>query len=163
MGIVNRTLDVTEQKKNIYWSATTGAGTSGPLVTGVTNIVAIVPWPSIFYGGQMAAYGLSGAPSYALALNRFIAGTGFTTWILATGTSNLAAAYGTSGAGSFGTSLFGSSGIVCIASSSTLAIMQANDVITLTTGGTNASAISLAINLVIAPTADIKYSYGTGI
>lgn len=158
MAIVNRTLDLTEQKKNIFFSVSS-AGNSGPLITGMTSIVCVVPWAGVFYGGQMAAVGLSGAPSYELALNRFIVGTGFTTWLLATGTSNIGHAYGTSGAGAGA----GNSGIVCVASSSTLAIVQANDVITLTTGVANTAATALTINLLIAPTSDIKYNYGLGI
>lgn len=159
MAIVNRTLDPSEQRKNFSWSGFQ-SGISGPLATGVTSVICIVPWPSTLVEGQMVAIGLSGAPSYELAVNRFIAGAGITTWVVAKGTSNLAAAYGTSGAGSFGTSLFGSSGIVLVASGSTLLNLQANDVISLTTGGSNAAANAASINLVLQPIQDIKVNFG---
>lgn len=159
MAVVNRTLDISEQRKNFTWSASNG-GASGALGTGCTSIVCIVPWPSTLVEGQIAAIGLSGAPSYELAVNRFIAGSGITTWIVAKGTSNTPAAYGTSGAGAFGTSLFGSSGIVLVASGSTLLNLQANDVISVTTGVANAAANAVSIGLVLAPIQDIKVSFG---
>lgn len=164
MAIVNRTLDATEQRKAFQFSVSS-AGNSGPLITGATSIVGIVPWPCTFIDAQIAAFGTSGSPTYALALNRFIAGTGFTTWLLATGTSNTPAAFGTSGPGSFGTSLFGSLGMVTVGSStqgSTLQSLQANDVLTVTTGGANSAALALAIGYVLQPTVDIKTNYGLG-
>lgn len=159
MAIVNRTLDPTEQRKNFSWSAT-GAGASAPLTSGMTSIVCVVPWPSTLVEGQIAAVGVSGAPTYQLAVNRFIAAAGFTTWIVATGTSNTPANFGTSGAGAFGTSMFGSSGIVLAASGSSLLNLQANDVITVTTGGSGAAANALSIGLVLQPIQDIKKSFG---
>lgn len=159
MAIVNRTLDVSEQRKNFVWSASNG-GASGPLGTGCTSIALVVPWPSTLVEAQIAAAGISGAPSYELAVNRFIAGAGITTWIVAKGTSNVPAAYGTSGAGAFGTSLFGSSGMILAASGSTLLNLQANDVISVTTGAANAAAQQVSIGLVLAPIQDIKVSFG---
>ncbi len=159
MGIVNRTLDASEQRRN-FSASLVGAGASGPLGTGCTSIVCIVPWPSTLVEGQMAAIGVSNAPTCELAVNRFIAGTGFTTWIVGKGTSNVVAAFGTSGPGSFGTSLFGSSGMVLVASGSSLLNLQANDVISLTFAGTNAAASSLSVGVVLQPIQDIKVNFG---
>lgn len=156
MAIVNRTLDITEQKKNLSYQINTAA----QLITGVTSALGIVPWPGVFYGGQMAVTGVSGAPTYQVSVLRFIAGAGATTWILATGTSNVGHEYGTSGAGAAA----GNSGMNCLSSASTLAILQANDLLyVVAAGGSGAAALSLVLNFVIAPTADIKYSYGLGI
>lgn len=154
MAIVNRTLDSSEQKKTLYVTANT-------VVNGTTLSVGLVPYPSTFIGGQLSCWGISGAPTVEVAVNRFIAGTGFTTWVLAKGTSNTPADFGVSGAGAFGT---GASGMICIAQGSTLGILLANDVITVTVaGGTGAAAKSVFADIVIQPIVDIKTHFNTGI
>lgn len=156
MAIVNRTLDPSEQKK-VY--EITAAATA----TSVTLTVGLVPYQANLIGAQLIAWGLSGAPSFALAINRFIAGSGFTTIVVGTGTSNIPAEYGTSGPGAFGASLFGTSGMVLAAVGSTLMQLQANDLLTLTTGVANTAVKGLACAVVIQPTVDIKYHFGTGV
>lgn len=154
MAIVNRTLDPTEQRKLMQ---ITNAATA----TGVTLTLGIVPWPCTIDEGQIAAWGLSGAPTYAVAVNRFIAGTGFTTWILATGATNTPAEFGTSGIGTFGASLFGSSGLVLTnAAGSTLNNLLANDVLTVTSGASNAAVKGLAIGVILKPIQDLKINFG---
>lgn len=156
MAIVNRTLDVTEKNKVYELS-------QGAVATGITMVLGIVPYPSTLQCAQIAAYGLSGSPTYALAVNRFIAGTGFTTIVVGTGTSNIPAEFGTSGIGAFGSSLFGSSGMVLAAAGSTLLNLQANDVLVLASGGANSAVKGLACAVVIQPTVDVKTHFGLGI
>lgn len=159
MAIANRTLDQSEQKKNFSWSSV------GVYGTGITSVVCVVPWPSSFIGAQVVANGLSGAPNYTLSLGRFIAGSGYTTWTLATGTSNVAAAFGTSGAGA-GAGVSGMvtvlTGTSALSSGVTLANLQANDVIFVTSGVANTAAV-VSIGVVLQPTQDIKSSFALGI
>lgn len=149
MAIVNRSKDITEQRTVLPYAQTATA-------TAVTLTIGVVPWPSLVDTAQVAAWGLSGAPSYELAVNRFIVGTGFTTIVLAKGTSNVVAEYGTSGPGAFG----GLSAMVCIANSSTLAQLLPNDVLTITTGVANTAAKGVAFSVALRPTQDIKVHYG---
>jgi hypothetical protein len=99
---------------------------------------------------QLGVFGVSGAPSVQLNVDRFIAGVGFTTIILATGTSNTPAAFGTSGVSS----------AVLATAGSTLRNLLANDVLVLTTGGTNAAANAIVGAVVIRPIQDIKVQFG---
>lgn len=153
MGILNRTEDATEQRKVLSIS-------NAATATGVTLTLGLVPWPCTLDEAQIAAWGLSGAPSYAVAVNRFIVGTGFTTIILATGTSNIVAEFGTSGAGAFGASLFGSSGMLVPAVGSTLALLLQNDLLTVTSGVANTAAKGLAVSVVLRPIQDVKIHFG---
>ena len=147
MAVINRTKDVTEQRRTFLYSA-------GAFATGVTAIVAQVPWPCVLESGQIAAFGLSGAPNYALYVNRFIPGTGATAILVATGTSNVPSAFGTSGVA--GT---GSSGIV-MAWGSTLLNLLPNDVLMVQSGVANTAVTGLAITLVARPTQDVRVHFG---
>lgn len=155
MAIVNRTLDPSEQKKVFE---IVGAATG----TGVTLNLGIVPYQANLIGGQVAAWGVSGSPTFQLQVQRFIAGTGYTSITVATGTSNIVAEFGTSGPGSFGTSLFGSSGLVCASVGSTLMQLQANDLLVVQSGGSNSAVKGFALAVVIQPTVDVKYNFGLG-
>jgi hypothetical protein len=145
MSVLNRTLDVSEQRK--VFEVQTGA-----MATGVTTVVGIVPYPSVLDAAQIVAYGTSGAPTYQLNVDRFIVGTGFTTIILATGSSNTPPAFGTSG--------LGASGMIKAADGSTLLNLLANDVLVLTSGGSNAAAKALAVGVVLKPIQDVKVHFG---
>jgi hypothetical protein len=154
MGIVNRTKDTTEKRVAIPYVA-------GAVATGVTLQVALVPWSSTIDEAQVAMFGISGAPTYQLSVTRFIAGTGLTTWILATGTTNTPADFGVSGPGTFGASLFGSSGMVLTnAAGSTLNLLLANDVLTVVSGGSNSAAKALLLTVVLQPIQDVKTHFG---
>lgn len=154
MSIVNRTLDASEQRKVIQQNFAATA-------TGVTLNIGVVPFPCIIEEAQICAWGLSGAPGNALAVNRFIAGTGFTTWVLATGATNTPAEFGTSGIGTFGASLFGSSGMVLTnAAGSTLNQLLSNDLLTLTTSVANTAVKGLTIDVVLRPIQDVKVHFG---
>lgn len=147
MGIINRTKEASEQRKVFSVQA-------GAFATGVTAIVAQIPFPCVLESGQIAAFGLSGAPNYALTVNRFIPGAGATAFVVATGTSNVPSAFGTSGVA--GT---GASGIV-MAWGSTLMNLLPNDVVMVTSGVANTAVTGLSISLVVRPTQDIKVHFG---
>jgi len=143
MAIVNRTLDASEQRKVFQLS-------QGPVATGASGIVCEVPYPCVLEAGEIAAFGLSGAPTYALVLNRFIAGAGFTAITIAVGTSNVPSAFGTSGSFS----------MVLPASGSTLLNLLENDVLMYQTGVANTAVTAVAISLVLKPIQDIKTQFG---
>ena len=147
MAIINRSKDSSEQRRTFSTFA-------GAVATGVTGIIAQVPWPCTLESGQIAAFGLSGAPNYTITVNRFIAGAGATAIVVATGTSNVPSAFGTSGVA--GT---GASGIV-MPWGSTLLQLLPNDVIMYTSGVANTAVTGLAISLVVKPTQDIKVHFG---
>jgi hypothetical protein len=153
MGILNRTLDTTEQRK--VFEANYSA-----VATGVTLNLGIVPFAGTIEEAQIAAWGLSGAPTYAFAINRFITGTGFTTIIFGVGTSNLTAEFGTSGAGAFGASTFGSSGVLMASYGSTLLNVLPNDLLTVTTGAANTASKFLSLGIVLKPIQDVKTHFG---
>lgn len=154
MAIVNRTKDPSEQRLTMQ---VTNAATA----TGVTLTLGVVPWPSVLEVAQIAAWGLSGAPGYAIALNRFIAGTGFTTIVLTTGTTCTPAEFGTSGPGVFGASVFGGSGMIYAnAIGSTLMSLQANDLLTVTSAVANTAVKGLAVSVTLKPIQDIKVNFG---
>lgn len=139
MGVINRTLDNSQQR---YVVNTTSAATA----TGVTGIIVQIDTPVVLEAAQMAAFGLSGAPSVQLVINRFIAGTGFTA--ISVGSANIVPAFGTSGVMAAGASL--------PAAGSTLLNLVPNDVIMFQTGVANTAVTGLTINLVLRPIQDIK-------
>lgn len=152
MAIVNRTLDASEQRRVgvLQWS--NGVTLVG---TGVTRTIGIVPWPCTLDAGQIAAFGLSGAPSYAIAVQRFIPGAGLTAITVAVGASNVPPDFGTSGVGI--------SAMILPAAGSTLLNLLANDVVYFVSGVANTAATYLAISLVLKPTQDIKYNFGLSV
>jgi hypothetical protein len=150
MAIINRTLDASEQRKILSCSVNGSSGIA--IITGSTAVLGIVPWPCTLDAGQIVAFGVSNAPTCALSVNRFIPGSGQTTYVIATGTSNLPPAFGTSGVGI--------SGMILPASGSTLLNLLANDVLQLTFAGTNAAATFLNVTLVLKPIQDQKVNFG---
>ncbi len=143
MAITNRALDPSEQRKNVDY-------TFGALATGVTGMVGVVAWPSVLERGQMVSVGVSGSPTAQLVVQRFIPGSGFTTW--AVSSANAAVAFGTSGVPVSGLSL--------LAAGSTLLNLQANDVLSIATGGANSAVTGLFVGLVLRPIQDIKTNFG---
>jgi hypothetical protein len=147
MGIVNRTKDVSEQRVVL-------GEIFGATATGVTGIIGHVPYPATLESGQIAAFGLSGAPNYTITINRFIAGAGATAIVVGTGTSNTPSAFGTSGVAATG-----ASGLVMVWGSTLMSLLP-NDVIMFTSGVANTAVTGLAISLVIKPVQDIKVHFG---
>lgn len=143
MAIQNRTLDPAEQRKVFSVS-------SAATATGVSGIIAIVPYSSILDAAQLAAFGLSGSPTVQLVCNRFIVGTGVTA--ITIGSANAVPAFGTSGVLGVGASL--------PAAGSTLLNLLPNDVLMYQTGGANSAATGLSVGVVLRPLQDIKSHYG---
>jgi hypothetical protein len=145
MAITNRMLDVTEQRKVFELAI----GTAANLVNGFSAPICTVPWPCLLDGGNLVAYGLSGSPQFQISVNRWN-GSVAATFVVATGTSNVPAAYGTSGSAS----------LVIAASGSTLLQLQANDVLLYAqTGGASAAATSAVISVILRPLQDVKVNY----
>jgi hypothetical protein len=143
MAVVNRTLDASEQKKVFSVAA-------GAVATGVTGILAVVPYASTLNAGAIQIFGISGAPNYSVVCNRFIAGAGVTAITVAVGTSNIPLAYGTSGSWS----------MVLPAAGSTLLQLQANDVLMYQSGVANSAVTGLNMAIVLQPIQDIKVQFG---
>lgn len=143
MGIVNRTKDQSEQR--VVASVALSA-----LGTGVTIPILQVPSPCVLEAGSLAAFGISGSPTYQLSIQRFIVGAGATVFSL--GSANAAPAFGTSGVPVSGLSL--------PASGSTLLNLLTNDVICVTSGAANAAVTGLNLSLVVRPIQDIRKYFG---
>lgn len=143
MAVVNRTLDTSEQYK-------VHGIVSAAVATGVTLAVAHVAWPCTIKAAEVAAFGVSNTFSGCLYINRFIVGSGLT--VIALGTSFAPPAFGTSGVPASGVSL--------PAVGSSLLNLQANDVITFLSAGSNAAVNTLSLQLVLQPTQDIRTYFG---
>lgn len=143
MAIANRDLDVSEQNQvyNAMLPTTAvGASTLLPL--------AYVPYQGTIRAFSLSALGVSGAVVGSLAINRFVVGAGQTA-ILVAGASMALVNVGTSGPLAF----------TIPAASSTLAQVQAGDVVSLVLVGGNNVLASQAC-LVIKALQDIKSPLG---
>lgn len=87
MGIVNRTLDASQQKDALTFSI--------PAAGASTHNFFMVPRPMQLELLKVAGAGLSGAPTVQLQVTRFIAGAGVTTQTI--GAALTVTAFGTSG------------------------------------------------------------------
>ncbi len=141
MAICNRDLDASEQKIEIV-------ANYGVLATALVVPVGIVPWPCTLVGARVAATGLSGAPTGALKINRFIVGSGTTVYLGGFTTLTLQTV-GTSGIQS----------VVIAAAGSTALSLLAGDEITYTSGAANAAA-TVAVSVVVQKTQDIVQHFG---
>lgn len=144
MAVVNRTLDVTEQRKPFQVGLL-----STDLVNGATKMICIAPFAGTLDAGQVAIWGISGAPNFSIAVTRN--GAAGATFLACTGTSNPALAYGTSGVFQ----------MVLPAAGSTLLNIGAGDILwAVQNGGTSAAAVTGHIAIVLKPIADIKTNHG---
>jgi len=142
MGIVNRSLDTSEQNHVLE-------STYGLVATGATLYAAVVPFNSTLDAARIAVSGLSGSPTYDLRIQRFIVGTGAT--VINPGSTTLTGvAFGTSGLQSF---LLASAG-------STLVNLLAGDIITVTSGAANTAATNVGVAVVLQAIQDIRSSFG---
>ena len=141
MAIMNRDLDVTQQMDTIQASF-------GVVATGATVVAAMVPSQSTLQAVKVSAFGLSGSPTYDLRILRFIVGAGVTS--IAGGATTLTPL-------TFGTS--GMASMVLASAGSTLLNLLPNDLITLTSGGSNAAA-TVAVAVVVQNIQDLKQSFG---
>lgn len=139
MPIVNRDLD-SSQQTSVMSASLTGT------VTSATYILAVFPAPAQLVAVHQAVLGLSGAPNHSLWLNRFVVGAGVTS--VAIGMSMASSAYGTSGAQGF-TVISGASNLI-----------QADDILVLSTAGANTGAASVSVSLAVKALQDIKTAFG---
>lgn len=141
MALVNRDKDVSEQREVIHAQL-------GAVATGITLGCAIVPYSCELQAIRSSAIGLSGTPTAAFTIGRFIAGSGMTN-ITGGATTLTHTAVGTSGVQSWSLAASGSS----------LVQLQSGDVLTLTSAGTNAAVANLAVSFVLKALTDIKNQY----
>lgn len=87
MPIINQNLDTSEKKHD--YSTVLGA-----VATGVTSLIKLIPFDCLMKGFNLAAFGLSGTPTYSLSVLRSVGG-GQTA--VALGVSLSGQAFGTSG------------------------------------------------------------------
>lgn len=141
MAINNRSLDASQQK-DVY-SFAGGIQGATQVSTGFTAWIAIMPYPCVIQSARLGAVGLSGAMQVALTALRFAAGG----TSIALGISNMVCnEIGTSG-------IMGYSGLA--AAGSTLLVLQAGDILQLTTSVANTAAKSLVLEIVVKKTQDV--------
>ena len=136
MGIVNRTLDTTQQKKLIEVLI-------DDTITAREYPIYVVPHAQSLVDAKNACLGLSGAPTMTLKLSRFVAGAGLTTWTI--GGALTVKALGTSGIQTYSLPAAGDS----------LLALQKNDIVYAVAGGTNAAVSDNCVALVVQDLQDI--------
>jgi hypothetical protein len=144
MGIINRTLDSSEQHKLV-------TAPLGALAVSETHVIYVAPYPVTLKQVKVAALGLSGAPTQKLTVNRFVVGAGAT--VIADIQAAIAIpAIGTSG-------LFGLPSLP--AAGSTLLNLQAGDYLTITTAGSNTAMTDCLYELTVQALQDTVSWFGT--
>jgi hypothetical protein len=146
MALINREKDASEQREVILFE-------QAPVATGTTLVAWTAPYPCTVQQVIVSCLGFSGAPTLTFNTARFIVGTGATTL---TGVAGVLTptAFGTSGA------LSSSMGVSLQAAGSSLLNLQTQDVLTITSGGSNAAIASLSVEFVIKKTQDILQVWG---
>lgn len=142
MAIVNRDLDVTEQRHVVNASVDNA-------VTGATYGLGLIPFQGKIVAGMIGAVGLSGAPVGTIWLHRFIVGTGFTS--IALGSSFLIPAFGVSGGAT-----------LSLQAAGVTYPLQSGDQITLATGAANTGAVRIEVTYVIQAQQDLRSAFGIG-
>ncbi len=93
MALVNRDKDVSEQKLSYHSKFNTSVAASA----GSNFHAFVAPYPCTLKAIELAAETVSGAPSVAFAISRFVVGAGATTYGV-TGATTAVLAFSTSGA-----------------------------------------------------------------
>lgn len=141
MGIINRTMDVSEQKEIFTATATT-------VVNQMDIPVGIVERACTVTDAKVSLLGISGAPTVLLKALRFVAGTGGSSFVL--GTTFAITAFGTSGYISYS----------LVTAGSTVLNLQKGDLLVATAGGgTGAAATAMTLDIVVQNLQDIKTWY----
>lgn len=141
MGIVNRTMDASEQKESIKISVISPVNGSEVLLPPFERAVTISD-------AKVSLLGISGAPTMFLRGLRFIAGTGGSSFAI--GSSFAVTAFGTSGYLSYSLPATGS----------TLLNLQKGDCVAVVFGGGAGAACTTAtLDLVVQNIQDIKTWY----
>jgi len=146
MSIINRELSHSEQRQ-VFQVATGAISTNG-----TSGVICAVPWPASLDAAQIMAFGLSGAPSVQLVVDRFIPGTGHTAFNV--GGALTVPAFGTSGVGAQATL-----GMSLQIIGSTLTSLLSGDVLMFQATGANTAVTDMVINVVLRPLSDIKKHY----
>lgn len=137
MGILNRTLDVSQQKELIEANFALAA-------TGKDLIVHKAPCYQLITDCRATAVGLSGAPTTTLKLQRFVVGAGLTTISISGALTHTA--IGTSGSQQYSLPAAGSS----------LLMLAPGDFLVATTGVANTGTEQTIVHLVVQNIPDIK-------
>lgn len=132
MGIVNRTLDASQQKM-------LAAQTLKSTVTAKSDLVVHMPHPASIVSAKLSAVGLSGSPTAQIAIKRFVAGAGET--LIPVGAALALVATSTSGPQSYTFSTTS---------------LQSGDAVVCTHAGTNSACEQVHVALVMQATQDIK-------
>lgn len=141
MAIVNRDKDASEQNYVLSYSA------PAVVATGATLFAALVPSPGQLLEFKVSGAGLSGAPTYNVEIHRWTSAGA--TQIAPGSAITLAVAFGVSG------SAIGAT----YAAASSLAAVQAGDVLVIKSGGANTASTGLVAAFVVKATQDIKKSF----
>ena len=134
MAIISRDLARSEKRREqpIRYDA---------LATGVTALLDIVPYNAILDGVNVAAFGVSGSPVWSLSVFRFNSSGGLTSMGLGVTLSVLG---------------IGTSGCLGMSLPAGGYTLLAGDVLTLTTGGSNAAVATSAVTVLLRSSADIR-------
>ena len=141
MGIVNRTMDGSEQKEALVISQNNVVNTQD-------LVLKVIERPCTISDLKVAMLGVSGSPSIQLKVLRFVNGTGGSSFLV--GSTFAVTTYATSGWLSFSLP----------ASGSTLLNLQKGDIpIVVQGGGTGAASTVTTVELVVQNTQEIKTWY----
>lgn len=137
MGIINRTKDASEQKELVEVLI-------DDTITARVYPIYTAPRAQTLVDARNVGLGLSGAPTMALFLNRFVVGTGAIS--AAVGGALTVAAFGTSGAQQYSLPAVGSS----------LLALQSGDWLSVKAAGSNAALTDNIVMLVVQNLMDVK-------
>ena len=143
MAIVNRDKDASEQRYVFTFNSQVTVGVSGLIQLGM------VPCGAQILQIAMAALGISGSPTVGLQIQRFVVGSGLTTFAL-------------NGSSLLTMQAFSTSGLqlqILPASGNSLALLQKGDLMQLVTSGANTAAQYVA-ECVLQILQDVKTDYG---
>ncbi len=141
MGIINRTMDASEQKEAKVVTVLSPVNTQEVIVGPLERACTITDVKTTLLG-------ISGAPTVFLRGLRFIAGTGGSSFAI--GTSFAVTAFGTSGYMSYS---------LPAAGSTLLALQKGDAIAVIFGGGTGAACTSAAVEIVVQNVQDIKTWY----
>jgi hypothetical protein len=138
MGIINRTLDASEQKQIL------GAQAVQTVTNSLEVALGAIPRAMTIVDAQTTCTGISGAPTGIIRVTRFGGASFFV------GSTFLIPAVGVSGV----------LGVSLPAAGSTVLNLQKDDVVSIVFGGgTGAAAVSAIVDVVVQNTQDIKTWY----
>lgn len=140
MAVLNRDLAPSQQIQMIRANL-------GLTATGATAIIAQIEAPGEIIAGQVWANGLSGAPVWSFGLLRALSG-GLTLIGLGATVSPAGATI---------------NGVSFSLGQTTSAYAQTNDLLVMTTGGSNTAALSGAVTVALKMTQDVKTFFGVAI